>query len=319
MVETKSNFDSPSDGEDRKGEDIKRFPPFKKEETKKSIFFLDSGAFTLYANHLKGKRTSRYEFFDKEEFWKYVDEYALFVKSNIEYIEHYANVDVIHNPQKTWEVQKYLENKHGLNPVPVVHVGSDISWVQKYINTGYSYIGIGGAAKRNTKNAYMDWADHLFNFSCPPPYYTPIIKTHGFAITSFQHMIRYPWWSVDSTSWTKYAAFGWVCIPHKRGGEFLCDLENLPYVISFSRDSSFRNGHYYSVPTKAKEVLHSWLEKIDIPLGKMGTDQKIIEEGVLNHYGTRAAANILFFEFLQKSLPAYPGKFEKQIKKGLIF
>jgi hypothetical protein len=61
-----------------------------------------------------------FSIYDTDMFWQYVDEYAAFIKEYRDGIDFFANVDVIQDPKRTWKVQKYLENEHGLDPVPVV-------------------------------------------------------------------------------------------------------------------------------------------------------------------------------------------------------
>src|SRR5262245_48519493 len=110
--------------------------------------FFDSGSFTLWTKareYAQGKPEKRkWDYYDKEDFWKYIDSYAAFVKRYKIAIDLYANVDVIPNPELSWRNLKYLEDKHGLTPVPVIHYGTDLEWLKRHMASGYDIIGLGG-------------------------------------------------------------------------------------------------------------------------------------------------------------------------------
>ncbi len=291
----------------------------------KGLFFLDSGAHSLYnLNVLKKKaeitrvRAEEYTYYETKEFWAYVDAYAAFVKQYEKNIDLYANVDVIYNPAKSWEVQKYLEDEHGLHPVPVVHYGTSLEWVDKYLEGGYKLLGLGGLGQGATKGTYTSWADKLFNHICPASNdHMPRIRTHGFAMTAYDLMIRYPWWSVDSASWTKVGAYGSIMVPHKRQGKFT--FEEQPYIITTSQespDTKIKGKSFQTLAPAEQKIVMEWLQLIDVPFGKgilpsdkeEGTPGAIC--GVCNHHSQRKVANLLFFEKLREWLPAYPWPFK---------
>lgn len=281
--------------------------------------FLDSGAHTIYTLAVIAKGHSEgYDFYKSKEFVKYVDEYAEFLKVNKDGMDFYANVDVIFNPKMSWQVQKYLEDKHGLNPIPVIHYGTELKWIEKHLDAGYKFLGIGGLGQEATANAYMLWADRLYEMLCDSPDKLPCVKTHGFAMTSWKLMLRYPWYSVDSASWAKAAGFGNIFVPHKRDGKFT--FEVAPYVIGFSHRSSFKGKdgkHYHSLKPAEKRVVIEWLDEIGMSLGKMDGDNSV-EYGVKSEYNARAVANLKFFEALCKWLPEWPWAFTRQPRKGFL-
>ncbi len=280
-------------------------------------FFLDSGAFSLYAIHGKtsARRKYDYAYFKSPEFWEYVDRYAAFVRARPVSIDYYANVDVIYNPQMSWEVLKYLEKEHGLHPVPVIHSKTDLKWVDKHLEAGYPYIGFGG----NVGATSEIWLDQVFERVCPGPSRMPLVKTHGFAMTSFRVMSRYPWFSVDSASWVKAGAFGRIYVPHKRNGKFTFEVP--PYCICVSSESQSirpRNEHIMSAPPKIYKLVEEWVTSIGLVMGKCGPQNEIIEWGVTSHDKPRYIANLRFFEALANSLPPYPQPFRYGAKKGLL-
>lgn len=275
-------------------------------------FFLDSGAHTLYTlKEIHTKHRNNYAWYKSRAFRNYLDQYATFLKANKDGIDFYANVDVIFEPELSWKALKYLENEHGLNPVPVIHYNTSMEWVDKHLDAGYDFLGIGGLGQEAPKAAYIPWADTLYTHLGRLFGGNPCVKTHGFAMTSYDLMIRWPWYSVDSASWAKAAGFGSILVPHKRGGEFTFSVA--PYVIAFSHRSGaakIKGRHYLTISKSEQKIVLEWLEKIDIPLGSVNPDGSPIEYGVYSQYNARALACLRFYDQLCKWLPPWPWSFK---------
>lgn len=282
--------------------------------------FMDSGAHSLYSIHvIDVGHKHGYKFYKSSEFRKYVDRYAAFLKEHKHGVDLYANVDVIFNPELSWQTLKYLEQEHGLSPMPVIHYGTEMKWIDKHLEAGYEYLGIGGLGQEASRWAYEHWADRVYERLCPPPQRLPLVKTHGFAMTSHRLMLRYPWYSVDSASWAKVAGYGWVYVPFKRNGHFVFDKS--PNIISFSHRSKFRKEegrHYDNLRPLEKQIMIEWLDFINMPFGKIDKDGVAVEYGVSSQYNARAVANILFFEKLCEWLPKWPHPFKIQPRTGFI-
>jgi len=216
--------------------------------------FLDSGAHTLYTERVmkKGKRLAvgsenrldQFEYYRTEEFWDYVDTYCEFLLKHKDELDYYVTVDVIFNPDMSWKVQKYMEDKYKLNPVPVIHWGTDEKWLVRYLKEGYDYLGIGGVGQEANWRVYPKWGDRVFGMLCENG--KPKVKTHGFAMTSFALISRYPWHSVDSSSWAKMAGYGKVYVPTKRQGKFSFDFRLPALVTNHHRCGRIRNQNYYA-------------------------------------------------------------------------
>jgi hypothetical protein len=288
--------------------------------------FLDSGAFTLKtraAQHAKETGQTYSSFFDSKEHWEYLNNYATFIKENQIAIDLYANVDVMPDfegkphPKLTYRNQKYLETEHDLTPVPVVHFGTDLKWLRKYMEEGYEMIGLGGLVGNTAQDNCRQWIDRCFDLVCDGSSRLPKVKVHGFGVTVYDLLIRYPWYSVDSTSWTKVGAFGGILIPHKRRGKFIFDEQ--PYLMKVSMNSPDRKmlgRHFLSMSKSEQDITKEWLEFIQLPLGKFDKDGEITEVGVITHHAERRAANLHFFEQMCKSLPQYPWAFTSKRRKG---
>lgn len=285
--------------------------------------FLDSGAYSLYAEHAQikvGGADKDYSWFVGKKgklsrrFREYLNGYADFVTKYRKSFDHYASVDVIFNPELSWQAFQYLVDK-GLDPVPVIHQFTPLSWLDRYVQAGCSYIGVGGFGIASG----FDWGDRLFDHVCPKPDRLPEVKLHGFAITRYPMMVRWPWYSLDSARWAKAAGFGSILIPHKRRGEFT--FEEAPYMIAFSHRSNARKvegRHIDTVSPAERKIILEWLDWIGVPLGRVDKDYTPVEYGVASQYNARAVANLKFFEALAAWLPKWPWPLRVNVRRGLF-
>lgn len=104
-------------------------------------------------------------------------------------------------------------------------------------------------------------------------------------------MLRYDWYSCDSTTWVKHAAYGAIFVPrfNKRTGE--PDYEKNPLLISTSEQSKYgtpNRPHFTRV--HPKEVV----KKIREYFEKKGWK----EEDLGNIWEARVDANITYFSDL---------------------
>lgn len=155
--------------------------------------FLDSGAFTAKE---KGVDID-------------IDEYCEYVKKYEKQLEVYANLDVIENAEATLKNQLYMESK-GLHPLPTFHQLEDFKYLDYYLEN-YEYIALGGmvgiALNRPKLQAWLDTCfKKIFEYSKKNN--KPLTKVHGFGITANWAWERYPFYSVDSTSWLSYGRYG---------------------------------------------------------------------------------------------------------------
>lgn len=275
--------------------------------------YLDSGSFSLWSqasDYAKKHPGKPWGFYDTKKFYAYMDAYAAFVHKYRIGIDYHSNVDVIGNPELTYRNQKYLEGG-GLSPVPVVHYKSDLRWLTRYIEEGYDPIAIGGVVGSASKPACRDWIDRAFDIVCNQQSRLPKVRIHGFGVTTYDLMRRWPWWSVDSARWTKAGAYGMILVPHMRGDVFVYD--EMPYMVFVSSQSDSRAGlpgqTFAGLGKAEKAIVLSWLEEIKIPFGEYNPDGTVKVQGVSTRHCERKAANLLFFELLRASLPKYPWAF----------
>lgn len=286
--------------------------------------FLDSGAFSIYKKaRIYGAKNccSEWAYYETEEFYQYMDAYAAFVKKYCCAIDRFATVDAIMNPKITWRNQKYLEEKHGLRPVPVVHYGTDVKWIQKYIDKGHTFIGLGGLARSVRKVGVRYWLDQCFDLVCQNKERLPEIKYHGFGFTSYKLAIAYPWYSIDSTVWSVAAGYGNIYVPHRRNGKFVFDVT--PYAIKVTdgcKARSVRGQHMETLRKAETDTIKHWLGWIGVPVGAVDGLGNIISEGVSNSANMRRKANLLFFEGMAAAQPPWPWPFKPSVvRRGFGF
>lgn len=156
--------------------------------------FLDSGAFSAFT-------------LNKEvNIYQYVD----YIKRNEDIIDCASVLDGIGDPQKTYENQILME-RLGVKPLPCFHYGEDERYLEWYISK-YEYITIGGMVPISN-NQLFHWLDRIWEKYLCDSAGRPRLKVHGFGLTSVPLMERYPWFSVDSSSWVQIGAFGNVFMP----------------------------------------------------------------------------------------------------------
>lgn len=303
--------------------------------------FVDSGAHSLYNIHVlkhrerKGEHGrllakppvrwsqgdfSYYDLSRGSEFRQYCDAYARFMRRMIPEGIICANVDAISNPDLTWEIQRYFEEEHGVQPIPIVHYGTPMDYVDRYIEAGrYSLLGVGGLGQGVSRHEYFSWADIFFSHICPESNgFLPVIKTHGFAMTSWELICRYPWWSVDSATWVKLSAYGWLYIPRKREGDW--DFNAPPLMVNFSFRSprlKERQKHFKNVPPLLQRDCVSWLEHLGLGMGSVTDDGEVEVVGVSSHHRARSFANLQYLKDLEASRPEWPYPLDRRLVQGV--
>lgn len=177
--------------------------------------FIDSGAWSLFRIHVMKdvakmgrhgrmleapeKPTTDFTYYNLAKgtpFREYCDLYASFIKTFQDRIDFFANVDAIGNPDVTREIQRFFEEEHGIKPIPVVHRGSNLKYLDYYLEKGYPVIGLGGfASGMGGWTGMREWCDNAFLRLCPASNnYLPLVKVHGFAMTGWKGIRRWPWY-----------------------------------------------------------------------------------------------------------------------------
>jgi len=142
--------------------------------------FLDSGAFSAFAS---GETVD-------------LDGYIEYIKKYEDCFEVYAGLDVIGDWQATAKNIEKMESA-GLKPLPTFHAGSPLEELERMCEK-YDYIALGGLVPLAIRPRKMKkWLDSCFSVI---KRHWPV-KVHGFGVNAFWAWERYPWYSVDATSW----------------------------------------------------------------------------------------------------------------------
>ena len=141
-------------------------------------FFMDSGAFSVW----RSGKTVRLE------------DYITFLKEYLEMLDVYAALDVIGDAEASF--RNYVAMREaGLDPMPCFHIGEPFSWLEKYVEAGATYIGLGGVAQRSSGDRHQFLREVFQRFPDPAK-----VGFHGFGIASRALWTQYPFRSCDSTT-----------------------------------------------------------------------------------------------------------------------
>lgn len=156
--------------------------------------FLDSGAFSAFT---KGAQVD-------------LDAYCRYIHDNADIIDVASVLDGIGDPLKTFQNQDAME-KLGTKPLPCFHYGEDERYLEYYIER-YDYITLGGMVPISRPQLKL-WLDRIWSQYLCDKNGRPKLKVHGFGMTNIELMKRYPWYSVDSSSWVQIGSMGNILVP----------------------------------------------------------------------------------------------------------
>ena len=171
------------------------FKKIKKQQLKKLEkldVFVDSGAFSAW---------SQGDIIDVEAYMLWLWEYGF---------ETYASLDVIYDPEATKENFETMRNpnrikEEGFNPIPTFHYGIDFKYLEDIKDE--PYIALGGMVPLAKESAKLQrWLDKCFEILIDNV--KKGMKVHGFGLSNMQLLKRYPFYSVDSSSWNAGGKFG---------------------------------------------------------------------------------------------------------------
>ncbi len=158
-------------------------------------FVMDSGAFSAFNN---GKEID-------------LDDYERTLKDDG--IEKYFSLDAIGDAGRSYD--NYMElRSRGLDPIPTFHINTDIEYLYKYLDET-DHISIGGmvGGQFTDENLLKIWHAILTR--------NPEAKIHGLGVSNYQVAIKYPWHSIDSSTWCSITKFARTNIWNKRQGSFI--------------------------------------------------------------------------------------------------
>jgi hypothetical protein len=165
-------------------------------------------------------------------------------------------LDGIGDPLKTYQNQIYME-QHGIRPLPCFHYGEDERYLDYYV-ANYGYITLGGMVPVSTPQLYH-WLDRIFDKHLTDGAGRPKVRVHGFGLTTVDLMERYPWYSVDSSSWVQIAMYGNILHP---------DYGTLA-MSTVSPALKEANRHYDTLNPAHKEVWRKAIEGLGFDIDRL--------------------------------------------------
>ena len=229
--------------------------------------FLDSGAFTAFTQKVRIS----------------VEDYAAWIRKHGHYFAACSNLDDTNkNEQVTYDNQKALESLD-CKVQPVFHTREDPKWLAKYLDEGYDYIFIGGMVPETSQWLTL-WLDDIFDKYLTNQDGTARVKLHGFGLTDVRLMFRYPWYSIDSTSWLMVGIYGDICVYDEKLGYI-----RVPVSKESPKARKWNGWHYDTLNKEQKATIDRLIE----PTG-------ITVEQCAEHYSFRDAVNCYTYQNLEK-------------------
>lgn len=145
--------------------------------------FLDSGAFSAMNSGAKID----------------LNEYIRFCQQHRNCFEIIASLDVIKDHEATWRNHCAM-SEAGVASIPAFHIQEPFMALERMVASN-EYVALGVAGMQVSwahKAKLRAWLAKCFVVA---RHINPLVKIHGFGITSSDLMWQFPWESVDSTTW----------------------------------------------------------------------------------------------------------------------
>lgn len=201
-----------------------------------------------------------------------VVDYAEYILANIDHIDVVVNLDVIpgarngpmpsaadieHAAQQSWENFEYLRSC-GIDAIPVFHQAERFYWLERMLDAGCTYIGLGAISRAASKQR-IAWLDDVWDMLADDDGRARI-KVHGFGVTSSEVMFRYPWYSIDSTTWMITAAYGMIMVPSVDAKGDWVFHRRIPRV-RISKEAPIVPGHFKLLSAQEQAVVLRFIEE----------------------------------------------------------
>lgn len=317
----------------------------------KGSILVDSGAFSLYqfyskkgsSSSVKGstwedRKYDNFDYIKTKKYKKYRKAYGDFLIKNKGVIDTAINLDVINNPKETYRNQKYFE-KRGISVIPVYHLNTDITYLEKYLTEGHKHLALAGMVPNPFKKV-KPVLDRVWDKYLTDKDGFPLVKVHGLAITSPIFLFSYPWYSVDSSGWVWISSWGGILVPKTKLGKH--DYSKSPIYVCVTegrvRKKSTEDIHINNLSEIEQKAIRKFIKDKGFVYGKSkfktvdeGYEIKdnetflnkektrvevVIEEGISNSNFQRDLFNATYYQDLADSIGPYPWAFKA--KKGLF-
>ena len=200
-----------------------------------------------------------------------IDRYIAFVRANKEWIAHHISLDVIprsRDDEREIEraahisYQQHLMMKRaGLSSIPVLHQNENLNWLRRYLDDGEPTVALGTFNKGVHANP---WFDHCFRVLRE----YPEVRVHGLGLATPMALHRYPWSSVDASTWLLQSAAAQIPCPTFRDGSPKYSLAYDTIGLGDKR----RGNHIDLLGPTARAHLDDYLEECGVSIAQCMND-----------------------------------------------
>ena len=217
-------------------------------------------------------------------FWKRgidipISSYIQYCKDHKHEVDAYVNLDAIpgeggkmdhsqlsieKSASKSYENLQMMKAE-GLSPIPVFHQGERFEWLDRMLKDGETYIGV-SPYLRSHQNEIIEWADKVYS-RITDSKGRPLVKTHGFGVTASVLCRRYPWYSVDSTSWSVGGGYGSILVPRYVNGK--PDFTQPPLTLRISARKTDQSRGFDGLSAAHQDYVRKVAEDYGIGLSEL--------------------------------------------------
>jgi hypothetical protein len=206
-----------------------------------------------------------------------LNDYIAFIKQYEPLLNSYINLDLIKDGGQPDELEQAAAKSYanlqimkdaGLSPIPVFHQGESFKWLERMLLDGENYIALAAHKQLGHRTGCIDqqdlvqWLDDCFTIVSDGNG-RPSVRVHGLALTATSIVQRFPWTTVDSTTWLQQGGFGQITIPRYTNGKPNFALP--PILIGITERSS-RMKHFDTMKDWERDRVHRWLSEIGIDI-----------------------------------------------------
>ena len=224
---------------------------------------LDSGAFSIFRRGIPLP----------------IQDYIDYCKRHKDQVAAYVNLDCIpgengHMDHSQTAIEKSASKSYenlqimkaaGLSPIPVFHQGERFEWLERMLQDGETYIGI-SPYLRSHQNEIIKWMDQCFTRVTDSKGW-PLVKTHGFGVTACNLCIRYPWTSVDSTSWSVGGGYGTILVPQYVNGT--PDYSKPPLSLKMSARKQDQSRGFDGLSPSQQDIVRQAVADAGVTMGEL--------------------------------------------------
>ncbi|MGA3115759.1 MAG: hypothetical protein ABSF90_15155 [Syntrophobacteraceae bacterium] len=148
--------------------------------------------------------------------------------------------------------------------IHVFHQGESWKWLE-HMADEMTYIGLSPGNDRSREEK-IDWLMDCMKYvtDCDG---RPIIKFHGFAVTSLKAVRLFPWASIDSSTWGIAAGLGRIMIPRRKGDGWWDFSSDTPLIYNCSQVQDNLE-HVDHQPGSVQDLISDYFQSLDLAKGE---------------------------------------------------